>query len=155
MKFKYGIYLLPLIFLIGTFGCAATTASQGPSVTAASTAPQPTISDFSVRPASEKQEMRFGEEAILTSKYAHVEGGLARSAVEIEFCVVGTTICRPSTDWKLSEADRSQYPEESGTVKLHRRPTGTQSQDLIYVLTISDANGRKTSQKTTEPLRLR
>jgi hypothetical protein len=124
-------------------------------LSAAQDAPMPTISDFSVRPASGQPEMHFGEDAIFAFKYAHVAGGLARSVVEIQFCVVGNAMCRPSTDWQLTSADRSQYPEESGTVTLHRRPTGTRPQNLIYVLTITDANGRKTSQRTTDPLRLR
>jgi len=117
--------------------------------------PALTIASFSVRPASGKEEALIGEDAIMEFEYANVAGGLARSTVEVEFCVVGTTICRPSSDWRLIEADLAKYPEESAKVTLRRRTTGTRKQDLVYELRITDAQGRKASRKTTEPLRLR
>jgi hypothetical protein len=57
--------------------------------------PALTIAFFSVRPASGKEAALIGEDAIMEFEYANVAGGLAKSTVEVEFCVVGTTICRP------------------------------------------------------------
>ena len=117
--------------------------------------PAPVISNFTVRPASGQPDVRIGDDAIMEFEYAHVAGGFAKTIVEVELCVAGTKICFPSTDWKLSESDLAKYPDDSGKVILRRRTTGTRNQDLLYELRLTDAQGRKASAKTTEPLRLR
>lgn len=117
--------------------------------------PAPIISSFTIRPASGRAEVLIGEEAVMEFEYAHIPGGLARAATEVEFCVAGTKICMPSSDWQLSQSDLAKYPDESGKVIVRRRVTGTRKQDLVYELRITDAEGRKVSRKAAEPLRLR
>jgi len=115
----------------------------------------PVISNFTVRPASGQPDVHIGDEAIMEFEYAHVAGGLAKAIVEVEFCVAGTRICFASSDWKLSGSELAKYPDDSEKVILRRKTSGTRNQDLLYELRLTDAQGRKASAKTTEPLRLR